>query len=388
MDIDERIERRLRNTRESGIVHDLESLSPVSHLETPVGRRARIEQLLDLLDPAFVGSLSPSIYVSGPKGSGKSAVVSALFARLVERSSRTHGAIQTSTRAVEPDLPLFAYVDVRGASTRFQLYQDTLAAVSDGPIPEHGVGTDELADRFAAQLGGRCGAIVAVDHTDEPDTPTAATVAEWLTDVDEHVVPICLGRQPASEIDWTPDRTVEFEAYRRHVLVELLTSRLSSGVVRDAFSHDQVRQIAEWGSGDAHDALAAAMGAAVTAERAEVRTVRAGDLDAGIAAVPRPSASLGRVLALPASRQRILYELVRLDPEDRASVGAATTAIARTDAVELSESTLRRVLYELADVGLLDRVRAERESGKGRPPSRLVPQFPTLAFTELYERFG
>ena len=50
------------------------------------------------------------------------------------------------------------------------------------------------------------------------------------------------------------------------------------------------------------------------------------------------------------------------------------------------DTTVRRVLYELADAGLLDRVTVARSDGKGRPPSRLVPRFPTLVFRELFDR--
>jgi len=76
---------------------------------------------------------------------------------------------------------------------------------------------------------------------------------------------------------------------------------------------------------------------------------------------------------------------VSLSDDDRASVSAATETIAsRKAAVDLSPSTVRRVLYELAaDAGLLDRVTARRSDGKGRPPesARPVPRFPTLVFS-------
>jgi DNA-binding transcriptional ArsR family regulator len=170
------------------------------------------------------------------------------------------------------------------------------------------------------------------------------------------------------------------------VLVELLTSRCSTGLGRDAISHDQIREVGEWAEGDAHDALAAIAGAAINAERAGASTVRPSDLDAGIEGVPKPGTSLGRVLALSESRRRLLYELVSLPDEDRASVSAATETIASRPAVDLSASTVRRVLYELADAGLLDRVTVRRSDGKGRPPSRLVPRFPTLVFRELFDR--
>ncbi|MDZ5812038.1 AAA family ATPase [Halorubrum sp. AD140] len=385
MNIDDRIERRLGYDVGAGVLVDLDAVSPVSHVESPVGRGPSFERLLDAFSPAFSGDLPPSTYVYGPKGSGKSAIVSALFDRLAAHSGPRR-AIQTSTRAVEPTLPGFVYVDARRASTRFRLYHAALAEIGDDPVPEHGVGTDELADELRDAVRTGPDVTVAVDHTNEPETPDATTVVEWLTDVSGRITPVCLGRDPPAEIDWDPDAVVPFEPYRRHVLVELLTSRCSTGLGRDALSHDQIREVSEWADGDAHDALAAIAGAAVSAERAGASTIRATDLDEGIAGVPKPGASLGRVLALSESRRRLLYELVSLAKDERSSVSAATETIASRPAVDLSASTVRRVLYELADAGLLDRVTVRRTGGKGRPPSRLVPRFPTLVFRELFDR--
>ncbi|WP_144920613.1 Cdc6/Cdc18 family protein [Halorubrum salsamenti] len=387
MNIDDRIERRLGYDVGAGVIVDIDAVSPVSHTRSPVGRGPAIERLLDVFEPAFAGSLPPNAYVHGPKGSGKSAIVTELFRRLASHSGPRR-AIQTSTRAVEPTLPGFVYVDARRASTRFRLCHAALDAVSDDAVPEHGVGTDELAESLRDAVDTGPDLVVAVDHVNEPETPTATTVVEWLTAVSDRVVPVCLGREEPTAIEWEPEEAVTFEPYRRHVLVELLTSRCSTGLGRDALTHDQIREVSEWAEGDAHDALAAVVGGAVTAERAGASTVRPADLDAGIEAVPRPGVALGRVLALSESRRRLLYELVSLTDDDRASVSAATETIASREAVDLSASTVRRVLYELADAGLLDRVTARQSAGKGRPPSRLVPRFPTLVFRELFDRLS
>lgn len=385
MNIDDRIERRLGYDAGAGVLVDLDAVSPVSHAESPTGRGPVFERLLDVFSPAFSGSLPPSTYVHGPKGSGKSAAVSALFDRLAAHSGPRR-AIQTATRAVEPTLPGFVYVDARRGSTRFRLYHDVLSTIGDDPVPEHGIGTDELADELREGVRTGPEVVVAVDHTNEPETPDATTVVDWLTEVSEHIAPVCLGRDPPDAIEWEPEAAVAFEPYRRHVLVELLTSRCSTGLGRDAISHDQIREVSEWADGDAHDALAAIAGAAISAERAGASTVRPVDLDAGIEGVPKPGAALGRVLALSESRRRLLYELVSLPEDDRESVSAATETIASRPAVDLSASTVRRVLYELADAGLLDRVTVRQSGGKGRPPSRLVPRFPTLVFRELFDR--
>jgi len=323
--------------------------------------------------------------VYGPKGSGKSAVVSALFERLAAHSGPRR-AIQTTTRAAEPTVPGFVYVDARRASTRFRLYRALCAAMTDEPVPDRGVGTDELAERLRGAVRAGPDLVVAVDHADEPGTPSPATLSEWLADAGERLVPACIGRDPPDAIGWEADATVEFESYRRHVLVEVLTSRCSTGLGRDALSHAQIREVVEWAGGDAHDALAAVTGAAVSADRAGASTVRPADTDAGIDAVPRPCVTLGRVLALAESRRRVLYELAALSDGARATVSAATEAVAARPGIDLSPSTVRRVIYELSDAGVLKRETVRPADGKGRPPSRVVPRFPTTAFRELFDR--
>lgn len=385
MNIDDRIQRRLGYETGTSLLADPEALSPVVHTDSPVGRGPVIEELLDAFESAFAGSLPPSVYVYGPKGTGKSAIVSRLFERLASHSGPRR-AIQTSTRSVEPTIPGFVYLDARTASTRFRLYRGVLTAITDDPVPDHGIGTDELAETLCDAVRTGPDLVVAIDHTDESDTPPAATLVEWLADVGGSVSPVCIGRDPPDAIEWVPDRTVEFGKYRRHVLVELLTSRCSTGVGRDALSHGQIREIAEWAAGDAHDALAVVMGAAVHADREGASTIRSRDVNAGVEEVPRPCASLGRVLALPESRQRLLHGLIGLPEADRSTVSAATTAIAGHPGVDLSASTVRRILYELADADLLELVTVQRTDGRGRPPSRPVPRFPTTVFREWFDR--
>lgn len=385
MNIDDRIERRLGYDAGTSILDDFEALSPVAHPDSPVGRGPAIERLLDALEPALSGSPPPNLYVYGPKGSGKSAVVSALFDRLASHSGPP-GAIRTATRVAGPTIPSFVYVDARTAPTRFQLYRTVLAATTDRAVPDHGVGTDELAGELRDVVRTGPTLVVAVDHVNDPETPTATALTGWLAEVGDDVVPTCIGRDHPDALGWEPDLTVEFAKYRRHVLVEVLASRCSTGFGRDAFTHDQLREIVEWAAGDAHDALAAVLGAATHAERAGASTIRPDDVDAGIDGVPRPCAALGRVLALGASRQRLLYELVELPEATRSTVGSATEAIAARPGVDLSASTVRRILYELADAGFLERVTVDRTEGKGRPPSRLVLRFPTAVFRELFDR--
>lgn len=64
----------------------------------------------------------------------------------------------------------------------------------------------------------------------------------------------------------------------------------------------------------------------------------------------------------------------------RVSVDGLASAIA--DGLDLSAGTVKRYLYELADDGIVERVRMDGAT-KGRPPSRIEPRFPTRVFERL-----
>ena len=385
MDIDARIERRQRRTGSHRLVRDRESLSPAAHVDEPVGRGPLLERVLDHLDPAFDRDLPANGYLRGPFGAGKSAVITALFARLDARSTSGESVIHTSTRAATPASPGFVYVDARETTSAFAFYRAVLDGLRDESVPEHGVGTDDLRERLRGRLDEGRGAVVAVDHAGEPDALDAGDLldlfaglagARWLA----------VGRTP-------PDRTaltdhaatvIEVEPYRRGELVDVVMARASAGLARGALDHALARRIAERADGNAHHALTALF---VAADRAGRDRVTGSDVAAALDEMPESPVSLARVLALPANKQAVLRGLVDLDSDDRVSVATATEAIAATG-LDLSPGTIKRYLYELAEAGVLERVRAENPERRGRPPSRVELRFPPSAFRRLYDRGG
>jgi Cdc6-like AAA superfamily ATPase len=383
MDLRTRIRRRQHSTGDTPLVVDYDAISPVAHLEEPVGRGPLLERLLDHLDPALGGGLPPDAYLHGPGGTGKSAVVSALFAHLTRLASRSSPVIHTSTRAGDRAAPTFVYVDARHAASEFALVRAVLDGVTDDPVPEDGVGTATLRSRLADELRRPDTRVaVAIDHVAEPTTLSTATLADAL-DL-PGLTWLAVGRRAPGDLSHQPPARIAVDRYDTAALVDLLTERVSAGVARDALDHEQVRRIADWADGDAHDGLAAVFAAADRADAAGHDHVRERDLDAGMADVPRPSVPLGRVVALPARRQAVLRALVDLDEGQRDAVAAASEAIA--PAIDLSPSTVKRFLYELAEAGVVDRVPGPSRGGAGRPPSRLDPRFPTRVFRVLYDR--
>ena len=388
MDIDARIQRRQRQDDRPRLIRDYASLSPVEHVDEPSDRGPVLEQLLDYLDPVFEGSLPPNAYVHGEFGSGKSATVTALFAHLEQLSTETRSVIHTSTRAAPPTFPEFVYVDMRGTTSEFAFYHRVLDALVEEPVPEHGISTEELRERLHALLGSsRPGAVVAVDHVGDPESIDTADLLDLFAGLPSNASWLAVGRADPDETELTTytATSIRVERYRRQVLVDVLMSRASEGLAQQALGHELAREIAAWAEGNAHDALTALFVAADRANREGRTRLAERDVDAAIEEIPRPAVSLGRVLALPANKQLVLRKLVDLDPENRASVTATTEAISSGTGVDLSAGTVKRFLYEMAEIAIVERVQSEGRNGKGRPPSRVELRFPPTAFRRLYD---
>ncbi|WP_276271785.1 Cdc6/Cdc18 family protein [Haloarcula litorea] len=388
MDIEARIRRRRRRDGQPRLVEDYESLSPVSHVDEPADRGPVLERLLDQLDPVFDGRLPPNVYLSGPPGSGKSAVVTALFTHLERLPSESRAVIHTSTRAQTPTSPAFVYVDARETASEFAFYHAILDELVEESVPEHGIGTSTLRSRLHDLLdGSRSGVVVAVDHVDEAGSLAETELVDLFAGLPSTVSWLAIGRVDPAESRLTEytATAIEVEPYNRQMLVDVLMTRASAGLAQQALDHGIARDIADWADGNAHDALAVLFDATDRANTAGRTQLTEADVSAAIESMPRPCVSLGVVLALPANRQAVLRELVDLDEGDRESVTATTAAIAGSSRVDLSAATVKRFLYEMAEDGVVERVQSERPDGQGRPPSRVVPRFPPAVFRRLYD---
>ena len=388
MDLKTRIRRHQDDGINPPIVRNYQVISPSAHAEEPTNRGPTLERLLDYLDPVFEGQLPTDAYIWGQSGVGKSAVITALFEQMSMLLSGSGMAIHTSTRAPTAGAPTFIYIDTRQADSAFNLYHDALDAVLEESVPQQGIKTDTLRSRLVEWFqpaGNR--AIIAVDHVNEPGTPDFATLDETFTPLGDSVACVTVGRTPPADLaeSMHPPERIEIPRYERHALVDLLTSHASDGLSQGTIGHEQLRQLADWADGNAHDALAALFGAAILADLAGHDQIHVSDLTEGMDAVPRPTASIGRVHALPSNRQLVLRELVALGESSTESVGTAAEAIADSCDVDLSTGTVRRVLYELANDGIIQRVATSTDIDAGRPPSRLEPRFPTLVFRYLHD---
>lgn len=384
MDLEDRIRRRQRRDGIDPLVLDDAALSPVSHVAEPTDRSTLLERLLDLFDPVFDGALPPNAYVWGERGTGKSAVLTALCRHMSRLPLQTGSIIHTTTRAQATSTPAFVYLDAREAASDFALSHALLDGLVEERVPEHGLGTATLRDRLTAEVADRS-VVAVVDHLNEPDTLSATTVEELLAPLGDGLRWVGVGRNPPDDLAWEPPVTIDVPPYRAQVLVDVVTARADDALGGRPLDHADARRIAKWADGDAHDALAALLVAADAAASAGKDRIETADVEVGIASVPRPSVSLARILTLPANRQSVLRELIARDGDQSGSVAEATAAITASPRIDLSEGTVERFLYELAESGILDRIETDCAS-PGRPPSRLEPRFPPTAFSRLYDR--
>ncbi len=378
MDLHERIARRQSAHNGGQLVVDREYLSPAVHSQEPVGRGSVLERCLDVLEPVFEGELPPPFAVVGPTGSGTSAVVTALFAELNDTFGGSGRTIGTSTRTDRTGpTTWFIHIDGRRIKTPFAFYRDALSTITDEMIPESGIGTDELRERLTARLERpNHRAIVAIDHHDEPETLEYERVLELLEPVEKHVGTAVVGTHEPD--DWHGS-TITVPAYRQHELVDILAERASTGLAAGAVDHDSIRSLADWADGSAHDALAALFVAAVLANEDDTTQIRDLDLEAAMVDVPRSGIHIDRTLALSASRQQVLLDLLSVSDGSKPIREVADAIESESD---VTASTATRFLYELADRGILERV-GLTSTGSGRRPSTVEPRFSPIAFRSL-----
>ncbi|WP_434531514.1 Cdc6/Cdc18 family protein (plasmid) [Haloarcula sp. NS06] len=382
MDLAERISRRRVSSTTEDIVANWEKLDPTIHLDEPVGRGSVLEQILDTLETLFNGELPPNLVVRGPAGVGKSAIVISLLSKLADELAESRSRRYTATRGGKRrDRIRFAYTDARHASSLHKLYHSVLEYLTNEPVPERGIGTDDLRERIESELTGTPGAVIAIDHADEGDMIDAATLKR-LDEEFGNASLITIGRSDPQLI--TPGQMaaqIEVPAYRTHELIDLLTVRASHGLT-SGITHAQARTITSWAEGDAHDALVALFTAAMSASESGHAQLRDADIKIGIDRSPLDGVSLGRVLTLSENKQVVLERLFDVPEEQRVSIETTAETIAANSA--LTKTTVRRFLYELADENVLKKVRAETAPGNnGRRPTRLEPLFPVAVFKQL-----
>jgi len=382
MDLTERIDRRRTRNSKHELVVDPDSLNPVVHPAEPVGRETLFEALLDAIDPLFEQAVPPDVYVWGPSGSGKSAIVTALMSAL-ETKMQSQRPFYAATRGqTKGDGVEFAYLDARQATSRFQLYRELLDELLVDAVPERGMSTDALERKIQSIQSTGTTVVVAVDHLGESRTADVAEIHQFFEPF-ENLAWLGVGRTPPEDVSLPiPEQHVHVPAYGNE-LVDTLTVRGSQGLSH-TLDHRHAQRLAEWADGDAHDALAALFIAANVAEGADATRLRDEDVEAGIEAVPRDGVPIGQVLALSENEHHILERLLALDRDEERPIEKTAQLIG--EQTDLTPGTVKRQLYELAQFGVLSRQEVTvGPPGNGRRPSGVTPNFSATLFTLLRE---
>ena len=384
MDLSDRITRRQQRDELPHLIEEYDLIAPTYHLEEPIGRGPTLERLLDYFEPALDGHIPPNGYIYGASGVGKSALVWSLIRQLATITTVSPTAIHTTTRVDTRRMPGFVYVDALVSTSIFSIYRSILNQLVDEPIPSQGVPTEMLAERISDLLRGTAGAVICIDHVDAPRTVDADAIIEMFRRLPNNTAWVAVGETEPSKTPLTQYTTapIRVDPLREQVLIDIVMGRASRGLTSGAVDHPTARKVVSWAAGDAHAALAALFIAADRAETAGRLSLTHADLQAGCSAVPPDGVSLARVMTLPMNRQAVLRALIELDAEARGSVGDATAALAGLD---LSGSTIKRFLYELAEWGILTRIQSPADHQPGRHPSRVEPNFPAPVFRRLYD---
>lgn len=380
MDLADRIQRRRNGRSDDKLVIDWDALSPATHLCEPVGRAALLEAVLDALDPVFDDQLPPSTYLWGPKGSGKSAIVTAVMRSLEdELSSRQPTYTATRSRSAMSGLR-YAYIDTRGATSEFKLYHRLLDGVTENPVPERGIGSDDLVEAIREELAQSGGVVVGVDHVETPLGADFETVRSAFDRFDDLAM-LVVGRDPPTNLSMpVPSEQIPVPGYS-YELIDVLTVRGSRGLSR-TLEHAHAREIADWSGGNAHDALGALYIAATIAEEEDENRIGMDHVRRAIDEIPPDGAPMSQLLSLPETERAVLSELLAIESDPDREIDEMATAIgSRSD---LSNATVKRILYELAQADVLRRVQIRAEVDRvGRRPSKVKPNFPERLLDDL-----
>lgn len=382
MDVSERIQRRRNGRTRDAIVVEWDALNPACHCPDPVGRAATVEALLDAVDPIFEDVLPPDIYVWGEAGTGKSALVAAVMSAM-ESEFRQHPLRYTANRARGVDSEIqFVYVDGWQTNTCFKLYHRMLDALRAENIPKRGIGTDDLLSGVKTELQGIRGLVLAVDHISMPGSVSMAELNEFLAPLDA-VSTIAIGRESPDALGRAaPVEDIHVPPYGTE-LIDVLSVRASRGLSR-ALGHPHLRRIAHWADGNAHDALAALYLAALAAHEDDGSRIGADHVSEAIELVPRDGTTLSHVLALSETEQDVLERVIRISRQEAIDIDNMADRIA-TDS-DLTDTTVKRLLYELAQDDVLQRVELRLgEDLVGRRPSQVEPNFAVPLFEHVRE---
>ena len=380
MDVSDRIQRRRNGRTHAAVVVDWDALNPAYHTPDPAARVASVESVLDAVDPAFEDELPQNLHIWGEAGTGKSAICTAIMSALKSEFTQ-HPLRYTSTRTTRTSSDLqFVYVDGWRANTQFKLYHQILDALRTDRVPKRGIGTEDLRNGIASELNDKTGLVLAIDHVSMAGSLAMDELESFLSPLDA-VRTITIGRDSPEALEITgPVEDIHLAPYSTE-LVDVLALRASQGLSR-TLEPPHLRRIAEWADGNAHDALAALYLAGVEADQSDASRIHYEHVSEGIEAVPRDGTSLSHLMALPETEQALLKDVIDTTRQETLEIECMSHHIAEHS--RLTDTTVKRLLYELAQDNVLQRTAMRISSDLvGRRPSQVEPNFSVPLFEHV-----
>jgi len=269
-------------------------------------RHGELQQLSSYLSPIEEGREADPASIFGPTGTGKTAAAEELLRQL--RKS-----------VVDLDTIL---IDCWNNHGRFQVLRELLELVN---APTHDLrqdrtSRDEMLARFREHKDDLC--VVVLDEVDQLDDEGVLRDL-WQTDG------VCLLFIANREDDFygtlddrlqsrlLTSQVVKFEPYGVDALTDILRSRASAGLARDAIRTAELRTIADTARGDARVAIRGLKNAAEAAEHRGTRRIGQEDIKG---AVPKARAEIRQKTKSKLIRhQRLLFEIIEEHGELSAS---------------------------------------------------------------------
>lgn len=248
--------------RSEGIIRDPTILDPEYLPESLPFREPHIQEIARTISYSLSGKISENLFIVGPPGVGKTAVVRYVLKQLASYSPQTFQA----------------YINCWVYRTRYAILS-RLASMLGIPVPRRGVALDEVIERVFEMLERHRGAVIVLDEVDRLAISNAEVLYEFSrlgSFVDVPVVLITIANSESFVYTLDPrvystlfQKKLAFSPYTVPQLKRILSERAALAFFPDTYDDEVLGICAAVGwkrGGDARAAIVCLLEAAKLAE--------------------------------------------------------------------------------------------------------------------------